>query len=84
LANKFVEIRLFEKGIFSNSEIGIAKFPLDGLRNKTQFDGVVKIPTKKNEIELTYGLSVREPLDKVSNLYVKFVSISKRFPLFNS
>jgi hypothetical protein len=33
VVGKIIEFRLFEKGFFSNSEIGLASIKLEGLRN---------------------------------------------------
>lgn len=37
-----IEFRLFEKGFFSSSEIGIASVKLEGLKNDSKMEGTVK------------------------------------------
>ena len=78
IINKLIEFRLFEKGFFSNSEIGQVSIKLEGLRNESKQEGSIKFMGKKNtEIELEYGLYLREPFDKLTTKQVTFFNLLK-------
>lgn len=55
---------MFEKGFFGSTEIGVGKFSLGDIKSKTLFEGMVNFDNKKQTIQLSYILAIREPLDK--------------------
>lgn len=54
--SRIIEVRLYEKGYFSNSEIGVTKIGLEELRQSNSFDGIAQFPTNKGNITLSYNL----------------------------
>lgn len=44
---KKIEVRLFEKGFFGSSEIGVGFITLENIKNKTLFEGIASITTPK-------------------------------------
>lgn len=83
-SSRIIEVRLYEKGYFSNSEISVTKIGLEELRQSNSFDGIAQFPTNKGNITLSYNLQVREPLNKFSTFKVNLVRIAKQFPPFDS
>ncbi|CAK55933.1 unnamed protein product (macronuclear) [Paramecium tetraurelia] len=83
-SNKKIEVRLFEKGFFGSSEIGVGQISLENIKNKTLFEGTANITTpKKQVIQLSYTLMIREPIDKYTQLQIQFVQITKQYPVFD-
>ncbi|KAM3144221.1 hypothetical protein pb186bvf_003683 [Paramecium bursaria] len=78
-----VEVRLYEKGFFSDSEVGLASFSFDSLQERSVCDGVVVIKSKKGDIQLCYQLGIREPLNKFSTHQIQFLRIVNKYPPFN-
>lgn len=64
LADRKVEFRLYEKGFFSNSEVGIASVALNHLKNSHTYENIVVFSGKKAGAKLEFGFYIREPLDK--------------------
>lgn len=73
---KQIEVRLYEKGFFSDSELGMGAIELDTLRYNSGVEGNVKINGKK-PANLEFGLYLREPLEKFSVFNVKTFLITK-------
>ncbi|CAD8043541.1 unnamed protein product [Paramecium primaurelia] len=81
---KKIEVRLFEKGFFGSSEIGVGFITLENIKNKTLFEGIASITTpKKQTIQLSYTLMIREPIEKYTQLQIQFVQITKQYPVFD-
>ena len=64
LGEREMEIRLYEKGFFSSTEVGLASLQLSNLKNAHTYEGSVAFRGKKEGIRLEFGFYVREPLDK--------------------
>jgi len=49
---------------------------LEGLKTESKLEGSVKFPSKKYpDMEMEYGLYLREPFDKLSTFQIPYLSL---------